>query len=108
MGDETKDWEIWLDEYTKDMGNIAIDINVSDYDYVSNDIANFDDWLYNDPNIHNDITLTGGGEEMLRVAEDGFYVRGVKVPTDAKEAEEVYRAFKQWLAWASLSRNDEE
>jgi hypothetical protein len=106
MGEEDKEWTVWLDEYTKDMGNISIDIDVSDYDYISNNVANFDDWIYNDPNIHNDITLTGGGEEMLRVAEDGFYVRGVKVPADAKEAEQVYRAFKQWLAWAVLSKNE--
>jgi hypothetical protein len=105
MGDETKDWESWLGEYTKDMGNISIDIDVSDYDYESN-IANLDDWIYNDPNTHNNITLTGGGEEMLRVAEDGFYVRGVRVEADAKEAEQVYQAFKQWLAWAVLSKNE--
>ena len=50
------------------------------------------------------ITLTNGSSEMLRVAEDGFYVRGVKVPADDKEAETVYNAFKQWLAWANLQR----
>jgi len=50
------------------------------------------------------ITLTAGINEMLRVAEDGFYVRGVKVPADDKEAETVYNAFKQFLVWAELNR----
>jgi len=45
-----------------------------------------------------------GGDEMLRVTRDGFYVRGVRVPADAREAESVYLAFKQWLAWANLQR----
>ena len=53
------------------------------------------------------ITLMAGGmnsEEMIRIDRDGFYVRGVKVPVDEKEAETVYNAFKQWLAWAQLQQ----
>jgi|694.fasta_scaffold27131_6 hypothetical protein len=45
-----------------------------------------------------------GGDEMLRVTKQGFYVRGVRVPADEQEAEAVYLAFKQWLAWANLQR----
>ncbi len=45
-----------------------------------------------------------GSDEMLRVAEDGFYVRGKKIPQDDREAETVYNAFKQWLAWANLQQ----
>ena len=45
-----------------------------------------------------------GGDEMIRVTKDGFYVRGVRVPADGKEAEIVYNAFKQWLAWAQLQQ----
>ncbi len=109
MGDESKDIEIWLDEYAK-YGNITIDMN--DYINVSsayeNDWVDYQDWAVRDYNTHDNITLTGGGEEMLRVEKDGFYVRGVKVEADAKEAEEVYKAFKQWLTWASLSKHDEE
>jgi hypothetical protein len=41
---------------------------------------------------------------MLRVAEDGFYVRGEKIPVDDKEAETVYNAFKEFLVWSRLSR----
>ena len=47
-------------------------------------------------------TGTNGGE-MLRVAEDGFYVRGVKVPVDENEAATVYRVFREWLTWAHLT-----
>lgn len=111
MGEESKDWDIWLDEYAKTMGNITIDVN----DYASSiavsggdDWIDYADWIRRDANTHNDITLSGGGEEMLRVEKDGFYVRGVKVEADAKEAEIVYKAFKEWLTWASLSKNTEE
>ena len=114
MGDENKDWEVWLGEYTNITGDISIDLN--DYGAaqtisIGNDSSwtDYKDWLTIDnPNTHNDITLTGGGEEMLRVDKDGFYVRGVRVEADAKEAEIVYKAFKEWLTWASLSKNNEE
>jgi hypothetical protein len=52
----------------------------------------------------NNITCYAGGTEMLRVAQDGFYVRGQKVPADDKEAETVYNAFKQFLVWGELNR----
>jgi hypothetical protein len=54
----------------------------------------------------NSIVLNGGGNvEMLRVAKDGFYVRGEKVPIDDKEAETVYNAFLQWMSYMALTRN---
>ena len=52
----------------------------------------------------NNITLINKGVEMLRVAEDGFYVRGEKIPVDDKEASTVYNAFKEFLIWNRLSR----
>jgi hypothetical protein len=52
----------------------------------------------------NNITLINKGVEMLRVAEDGFYVRGEKIPVDDKEASTVYNAFKEFLVWNRLSR----
>ena len=52
----------------------------------------------------NNITCIAGGTEMLRVADDGFYVRGVKVPADDREAATVYTAFKEFLVWNRLSR----
>ena len=53
----------------------------------------------------NSIMMMTGPEEMLRVSRDGFYVRGVKVPQDEREAQHVYDAFKEWLVYSSLSRN---
>jgi hypothetical protein len=50
------------------------------------------------------ISLNSNTTEMLRVAKDGFYVRGVKIEQDEKEAEKVYNAFHQWLTWATLNR----
>ena len=51
----------------------------------------------------NSIVMMSEHNEMIRVAKDGFYVRGVRVPADDKEAEIVYNAFKEWLTWAKLS-----
>ena len=50
-------------------------------------------------------TTVSDTKEMLRIAKDGFYIRGVKIEQDAKEAEKVYTAFHQWLTWATLTRN---
>jgi hypothetical protein len=68
-------------------------------------------WATNDStsyNFHepksNNIVCNVGSTEMLRVAEDGFYVRGVRVEADDKEAATVYNAFKEFLVWGRLSR----
>ena len=50
------------------------------------------------------ITFHAGHAEMLKVTEDGFYVRGVKVEADEKEAAAVYRAFKQFLVHHALTK----
>jgi len=52
----------------------------------------------------NDITMISGSTEMLKVSEDGFYVRGVRVEADDREAATVYNAFKEFLVWSRLSR----
>ena len=51
------------------------------------------------------ITFYGGKSEMLKVTEDGFYVRGVKVEADEKEAAAVYKAFKSFLVHHALTRD---
>jgi hypothetical protein len=48
--------------------------------------------------------MTDNKSEMLRIAKDGFYVRGVRVNQDDKEAEIVYNTFHQWLTWSTLNR----
>ena len=62
--------------------------------------------VFRETQQENSITMRLESSEMLRVAEDGFYVRGVKVPVDDKEAETVYNSFKQWLAWAQLQQGN--
>ena len=52
----------------------------------------------------NTISLLAGSEEMLRVAQDGFYVRGVRLEQDAEEARKVYESFQAWLTWAQLNK----
>jgi len=56
-------------------------------------------------NDNDSISLITDESEMLKITQEGFYVRGVKVPQDAREAESVYKTFHQWLTWASLNRN---
>ena len=53
----------------------------------------------------NNITLLANNSEMLKVSADGFYVRGVKLEQDEKEAKAVFDAFHGWLTWAALTRN---
>jgi hypothetical protein len=56
------------------------------------------------PAPNNSVLIYAGGDEMLRVSEDGFYVRGQKVPVDDSEGLAVYRAFRNFLAYHALSR----
>jgi hypothetical protein len=53
----------------------------------------------------NNIILNAGPAEMLKVTEDGFYVRGIKVEADEKEAAAVYKAFKEFLVYHALTRS---
>jgi len=80
----TQEWDDWITTYTG-----ALDLDISDYS--DNHLG------------ANNISLTAAGDEMLRVAQDGFYVRGVRVEADAKEAKAVYEAFKQWMTYAILN-----
>ncbi len=50
------------------------------------------------------ITFYTNESEMLKVAEDGFYVRGKKLDIDDKEAASVYKAFREFLIWSALVR----
>lgn len=51
------------------------------------------------------VVFNTGMSEMLRIEKDGFYVRGVRVEQNECEAEKVYKAFHQWLTWATINRN---
>jgi hypothetical protein len=48
--------------------------------------------------------LSSTSSEMLKITPDGFYVRGIKIQQDEREAEMVYKTFHQWLTWATLNR----
>jgi hypothetical protein len=78
-----------------------------DFTELNKVVANWADDITN-LNVYepkpNNIILNNKGVEMLRVAEDGFYVRGEKVPVDDREAATVYTAFKEFLVWSRLSR----
>lgn len=50
------------------------------------------------------ITFYTNQNEMLKVASDGFYVRGKKLDIDDNEAESVYKALRQFLIWSALVR----
>lgn len=74
-----------------------------------------DQWVFHDlpepipvitmtPLPENSVVLSCGSEEMLRVAQDGFYIRGVKIDQDDKEAEQVYNCFNGWLTWSTMNR----
>ncbi len=52
----------------------------------------------------NNITFHTGQLEMLKITEDGFYVRGKKLDVDDKEAAAVYKAFREFLIWSALTR----
>jgi hypothetical protein len=76
-------------------------------------MATGDPWVFQKQREQPSLTVTSpesnivfntGNSEILRVAEDGFYIRGVKVPVDDKEALEVYNCFKEWLVWSTLNR----
>lgn len=54
---------------------------------------------------HNTITFTCGDSQMLKVSDNGFYIRGKKVPVDDKEALAVYNAFTEWLNWQILHKD---
>lgn len=54
--------------------------------------------------VPNTVSFYTANQEMLRIAPDGFYVRGVKLDINEQEAQQVYTAFSQWLTWARLQQ----
>ena len=107
MGEEHQIYQDWLDQ----QANITIDtsdVNTQEWDdWITTHTGALDLDIsdYSDNHLGaNDISLTAAGDEMLRVAKDGFYVRGEKVPVDDREAATVYNAFKEFLVWSRLHR----
>lgn len=52
----------------------------------------------------NELTMIVNTAEMIKVTEEGFWVRGVKVEQGPNEAQEVYQAFREFLVWSGLTR----
>jgi hypothetical protein len=71
--------------------------------YLSQEVG--PSYAFRDPEQDTIILSAGGDQEMLKITKDGFYVRGVKVEQDEKEAEAVYKAFKRWLVENELRRD---
>lgn len=58
-----------------------------------------------EPVTSNIVFHTGAEEDpILRISEKGFWVRGVKIEQDDREAVIVYNAFREWMTWSSLTR----
>ena len=91
--DTAVDYDEWIKQY--------VDLEL-DYNINLDDITIYDSSLGTNLGA-NDIKLTGGGEEMLRISQDGFYVNGVKVKQGKREAKAVYEAFKKWMTHAIMS-----
>jgi hypothetical protein len=71
--------------------------------WVADDADEITRYNFHEPKSNN-IICNVGSTEMIKVTEDGFYVRGVRVEADDKEAATVYTAFKEFLVWSRLSR----
>jgi len=95
MGDEKQwywnDWKDYQIEVAQDLG------------------VKYELWDEHGNNRNNTVIFNAGtDDEMLKITPDGFYVRGVKVEQGPEEAEAVYKAFKEFMTWAIISRPEEE
>ena len=60
--------------------------------------------IYDSKEYQNSVAFHAGGDEMLRLSPEAFYVRGKKIALDDNEAKIVYNSFKEWLTWQQLNR----
>ena len=73
-------------------------------DYVNAETADVKYEFWDETPKNNTIVFNAGdNDEMIKISLDGFYVRGIAVEQGPGEAEAVYNAFKQWLAWTALA-----
>jgi len=117
---------IWLDTFDSNtidltqIGNIVIDstdsmvsdywssiISGADYDTLTIGGGGTDIWTSSSYPINQEVVLSAGGEEMIKITPEGFWVRGVKVEQDSKEAQAVYEAFRRWQT-AQILNSDSE
>jgi hypothetical protein len=98
------------------LGNIQIPgdnywYDTTGYTYVPSDVTITlpEDYTWNGTyttqnTIDQEIRLDAGGQEMLRITKEGFYVRGQLVPQDHKEAAAVYTAVRQWMTYNIMTQ----
>jgi hypothetical protein len=98
------------------LGNIQITgdnywYDTTGYTYVPSDVTitlpgdyTWDGTYTTQNTIDQEIRLDAGGQEMLRITKEGFYVRGQLVPQDHKEAAAVYTAVRQWMTYNIMTQ----
>ena len=52
----------------------------------------------------NSLIMLVNETEWIKISDDGFWVRGVKVEQGPTEARVVYEAFREFLMWNNLTR----
>lgn len=52
----------------------------------------------------NSLVMLVNETEWIKISDDGFWVRGVKVEQGPNEARVVYEAFREFLMWNNLTR----
>jgi len=76
-----------------------------DYQYQVKKDLNVEYELWENAPKNNTVIFNAGtDDEMLKITPDGFYVRGVAVEQGPGEAEAVYKAFKEFMTWAIISK----
>lgn len=53
----------------------------------------------------NSVIINLNQTEWIKITDNGFWVRGVKVEQDEKEAKTVYDAFREFLTWATITQD---
>jgi hypothetical protein len=76
---------------------------------VAQDLGLGVEYEFWDENPKNNTIVFNAGtdDEMLKITPEGFYVRGVAVEQDPNEAEAVYRAFREFMTWAIITKPNE-
>ena len=56
------------------------------------------------PVVDNSVNfMIDNNEEIMAIRQDGFYIRGVKLEQDDKEAKKVYDTFCEWLSKQNIN-----
>jgi len=68
--------------------------------------GNWAEYTFRDPDREPSAVIINCGDvEHIRLTKTGFFVRGIAVKQDDREAEIVYNAFREFLTYHALTRN---